>query len=197
MRWPIIPVAPRSTMLFMATFLSASFLRRASFEHSAWIDPGLTAQGYPNPQPRALSFIYRNRKLQRKGITTAPLLLPPPSHTHRTAAQSPSNASRSAPDAPNQPTPISARSYGTPQTPVPAIPPPSNPQTAHPSYPISTAATPPPQSLPQTPQPTPKPPARPKTANLSYPITTAATPPPQSLPQTPQPTPKSSAPSTS
>src|ERR1700678_2636866 len=156
MRWPIIPVAPRSTMLFMATFLSASFLRRASFEHSAWIDPGLTAQGYPNPQPRVLSFIYLDRKLPRKGITTAPLLLPPPSHTHRTAAQSPLNASRSAPDAPNQPTPIFARSYGTPQTPAPAIPPPSNPQTAHPSYPISIVATPPPQSLPQTPQPTPK-----------------------------------------
>src|ERR1700722_6746626 len=143
-------------MLFMATFLRASFLRRA---HSTTLPAPirrLTAQGYPNPQSRVLSFIYSRRKLQRKGTTPAPLLHPPPSSTPRTVAQSPSNASRSAPDAPTRPAPIFVRSYGTPQTPAPAIPPPSNPQMARRSYPISSAATPPPQSLPQTPPPTPR-----------------------------------------
>src|SRR5271163_4156346 len=97
----------------------------------------------------------KGRKLQSKS-KPMPLLLPPRFHTRQKVAQSPSNASRSAPDAPTRPAPIFVRSYGTPQTPAPATPPPSNPQRARRSYPISSAATPPPQSLPQTPPPTPR-----------------------------------------
>src|ERR1700722_9037280 len=143
-------------MLFMATFLRASFLRRA---HSTTLPAPirrLTAQGYPNPQSPVLSFICPRRKLQRKGTTPAPLLLPPLSRTHRTAARCPSGASHFERDAPIQPGLIFARSYGRPRTPVPATPPPSNPQTARRSYPISTAAKPPPQWLRQTPPPMPK-----------------------------------------
>src|ERR1700678_2699814 len=61
MRWPIIPVAPRSTMLFMATFLSASFLRRASFEHSAWIDPVVNGARIPE-SPTARPFFYLSKQ---------------------------------------------------------------------------------------------------------------------------------------
>jgi hypothetical protein len=48
-------------MLFMATFLSASFLRRASFEHSAWIDPVVNGARIPE-SPTARPFFYLSKQ---------------------------------------------------------------------------------------------------------------------------------------